>query len=123
VAEEVRKLAQRSAQAARDTAPLIQESMAKSDAGRDRLFQITEVVNSITGSATKARTLVDQVKTGSEQQALGITEVARAVRKMQSMMQTTAANSEECAAASEQLSAQAEMMNEIASNLRSMVEG
>ena len=68
VADEVRSLAQRSAQAAKDTAPLIEESLAKANAGGAKLEQMNVVMRAITESTAKVRVLVDEVKDGSEEQ-------------------------------------------------------
>src|SRR6202043_2843321 len=61
VADEVRNLAQRSAQAARDTALLIEESIAKSNEGRTKLDHVAQSILSITGSATEVKNLVNEV--------------------------------------------------------------
>ena len=123
VADEVRNLAQRSAQAARDTAGLIEESITKSNDGKNKLDQVAVAVRSITESAAKVRTLVDEVKLGSEEQAIGIAQVAKAIVQMEKVTQTTAANAEESASASEELSAQSEMLESIVAQLESMVHG
>jgi methyl-accepting chemotaxis protein len=123
VADEVRNLAQRSAQAARDTAPLIEESIAKSNAGSAKLEQVALVIHSITESAAKVKILVDEVNLGSREQARGIEQVSKSILQMNHVTQGNAASSEENAAASEQLAAQAESMNSIAHQLRAVVEG
>jgi methyl-accepting chemotaxis protein len=123
VADEVRSLAQRSAQAARDTAPLIEESIAKSNTGSAKLEQMAAVIHAITESAAKVKTLVDQVNLGSREQASGIEQVAKAIQQMSEVTQSNAASSQESAAASEELAAQAEAMNSIAQQLRVVVEG
>ncbi len=64
VADEVRSLAQRSAQAAKDTAALIEESIAKSNEGGQRLEHVAQVIRAITESAAKVKTLVDEVNLG-----------------------------------------------------------
>ena len=121
VAEEVRNLAQRCAQAAQDTTTLIEESVANSNDGRSKLEHVSKAVRSITESADKARMLVDEVKMGSEEQKRGIEQVAKAIAQMEKVTQTTAANAEQSAAASEQLSAQSEAMRDVVVRLESMV--
>jgi methyl-accepting chemotaxis protein len=123
VADEVRSLAQRSAQAAKDTAPLIEESIAKSKAGSSKLEQMAVVIHGITESAAKVKALVDEVKLGSQEQAHGIEQVSKAIQQMDQVTQRSAASSEQSAAASEQLAAQAEAMDNIAQQLRAVVEG
>jgi len=121
VADEVRNLAQRSAQAAKDTAALIEESVAKSSEGRTKTQKVAEVIHSITGSSEKVKTLVDEVHLGSQEQARGIDQISTAVAQMDQVTQTTAANAEEGASASEQLNAQAESLRAIVHDLRILV--
>jgi methyl-accepting chemotaxis protein len=123
VADEVRNLAQRSAQAAKDTAALIEESIAKSNEGSTKLQQVTSVIQAITESATKVKTLVDEVNLGSQEQARGIEQISKAIAQMDQVTRSTAANAEESASASEEMSAQAEALNHIVEQLRSMVGG
>src|SRR4029077_11204444 len=78
VADEVRNLAQRSAQAAKDTATLIEESVAKSSEGSANLQKVTEVIHSITSSSSKVKVLVDEVNLGSQEQARGIEQISKA---------------------------------------------
>jgi methyl-accepting chemotaxis protein/methyl-accepting chemotaxis protein-1 (serine sensor receptor) len=123
VAEEVRNLAQRSAQAAKDTAELIEESITKSNDGKTKLDLVAVGVRSITESAAKVKALVHEVKLGSEEQASGIEQVAKAIMEMEKVTQTTAANAEESASASEELSAQSETLEGIVGQLECMVHG
>jgi methyl-accepting chemotaxis protein/methyl-accepting chemotaxis protein-1 (serine sensor receptor) len=121
VADEVRNLAQRSAQAARDTALLIEESIAKSNGGSARLDQMAASIRQITTSAVQVKTLVDEVDVGSQEQARGIEQIATAVGQMQQVTQRVAANSEESAAAGEELAAQAENLHTIVERLRGLL--
>ena len=123
VADEVRNLAQRCAQAARDTAALIEESIGKSHDGMQKLDQVAEAIRSITGSAAKVKTLVDEVHLGSQEQAHGIEQIAKAIAQMQQVTQKNAANAEESASASEELSAQAAAMRAAAGELQALVDG
>ena len=92
VAEEVRNLAQRSAQAARDTAALIEESIEKSTIGSRNLDQVAEGIRTITASATMVKTLVDEVNLGSQEQARGIEQVAKAVTEMANLVNVNGSN-------------------------------
>ena len=123
VAEEVRNLAQRSAQAAKDTATLIEESIAKSSDGKDKLALVAKAIFDITSNVTEIKTLVDEVKMGSEHQSQGIEQIVKAIAQMEQVTQKSAANAEESASASEELSAQAEAMNDIVRKLNTMVGG
>jgi methyl-accepting chemotaxis protein len=108
VAEEVRSLAQRSSQAARDTAQLIEESAASAQAGGARVDAVVASMGAITESSVRVRGLVDQVSQASRQQAQGADQVTKALTQMETVTQTTAATAEESAATSEELNAQAE---------------
>lgn len=123
VAEEVRNLAQRSADAAKDTAALIDDSLAKSDSGQNKLEQVVVVFQGISDSAAKVKILIDQVNLGSQEQRQGLEQVVDAIRQMEQVTQANAASSEQSAATSEELAAQAQSMNDIAHQLRAVVDG
>lgn len=123
VADEVRNLAQRSAQAAKDTAALIEESAANASDGSARLNQVAEAISGITSKASKVKTLVDEVSEAGRQQAQGIDQVSQAVSQMEKVTQTTAATAEESAAASEELNAQSETARALVLELQQLVNG
>jgi len=99
VADEVRNLAQRCAQAARDTTSLIEESAAKAAAGKDKVDEVNAALQTITETSVLVKTLVEDVNTGSGQQARGIEQISSAVAHMQQVTQSVAATAEESAAA------------------------
>jgi methyl-accepting chemotaxis protein len=121
VADEVRNLAQRSAQAAKDTAGLIEASIQKAQDGSTRVDQVAQAIGTITESVTRVKGLVDEVSVASRQQSQGIDQVSQAVAQMEKVTQTTAATAEESAAASEELSAQAASSMEAVRNLEALV--
>jgi methyl-accepting chemotaxis protein/methyl-accepting chemotaxis protein-1 (serine sensor receptor) len=123
VADEVRNLAQRCAQAAKDTAALIEESITKSNDGKTKVDRVAESIHTITEQSASIKTLVDEVRLGSEEQARGIEQVAKAVNQMEEVTQKTAANAEESASAGEELNAQAEALEAIVNRLTVMVGG
>jgi hypothetical protein len=123
VADEVRGLAQRCAQAARDTAELIEDSVLKSQGGQSKVDHVAAAVRTITEDSDKVRVLVEEVSVGSEQQARGIEQIANAVTQMEQVTQQTAATAEESAAASEQLSAQSQSLRKIVEDLTLVVDG
>jgi methyl-accepting chemotaxis protein/methyl-accepting chemotaxis protein-1 (serine sensor receptor) len=118
VADEVRSLAQRSSQAAKDTAVLIEESIASSNGGTEKVSRVTHAIEAITESANKVKLLVDEVNVGSQEQARGMAQIAKAVVEIEQVTQRAAAGSEETASASQQLSAQAETMRKSIEGLR-----
>jgi methyl-accepting chemotaxis protein len=123
VAEEVRNLAQRSAQAAQDTAQLIEDSMLKSESGKVKVDQVAVAIGTITTESAQIKDLVDGIHQGSVEQSRGIEQISHAVTQMEQVTQRTAANAEEGAAAAEELNAQAESMLQVVDRLRSMVDG
>jgi methyl-accepting chemotaxis protein/methyl-accepting chemotaxis protein-1 (serine sensor receptor) len=123
VAEEVRNLAQRSAEAAKDTSVLIEDSLEKSNAGHLKLEQVVTVFAGIGESAAKVKVLIDEVSLGSQEQRTGLEQVLDAIRQMEQVTQANAASSEQSAATSEELAAQAQSMNDISHRLQKVVEG
>jgi len=123
VADEVRNLAQRSAQAAKDTAGLIEESITRSQEGSAKVEQVATTISAITESVNKVKGIVEEVREASQQQTQGIDQVTQAIMQMEKVTQTTAATAEESAAASEELNAQAETSMGTVRELESMVGG
>ena len=123
VADEVRNLAQRCAQAAKDTAELIEESIAKSNDGKVKVDQVATAIREITEESAKVKTLVDEVNLGSQEQARGIEQIGKAINQMEQVTQKTAANAEESASAAEELNAQSETLKDIVHRLSAMVDG
>jgi chromosome segregation ATPase len=120
VADEVRNLAQRSAQAAKDTTQLIEESIARAAEGKQKLDEVAASINGVTNAANKVKALVEEVHGGSEQQARGIEQIARAVSRMEQVTQQLAATAEESAASGMELSSHARGVDEVVSNLRQL---
>jgi methyl-accepting chemotaxis protein len=121
VADEVRNLAQRCAQAARDTTGLIEQSIAKAERGNAKVQQVATAISGITDSVTKVKGLVEEVSVASRHQAQGIDQVSQAIAQMERVTQNTAATAEESAAASEELTAQAEGAMAILDRLEQLV--
>ena len=123
VADEVRNLAQRCAQAAKDTAALIEESIAKSNDGKVKVDQVASAIRAISEESAKVKTLVDEVNLGSQEQARGIEQIGKAIAQMEQVTQKTAANAEESASAAEELNAQSETLKNVVVRLTAMVGG
>jgi methyl-accepting chemotaxis protein/methyl-accepting chemotaxis protein-1 (serine sensor receptor) len=121
VADEVRNLAQRSAQAAKDTASLIEESIAKSSEGRAKVDQVGAAIRGITETAQKVKTLVDEVKLGSEEQARGIDQISKAISQMEQVTQKAAANAEETASAGAEMRSLAGTMKTVVGRVARLV--
>lgn len=121
VADEVRNLAQRCAQAARDTAGLIEDSIATSRDGNARLDQMAGNVRAMTENSTRVKSLVDEVNLGSQEQARGMEQIARAVMQMEQVTQQTAASAEESASAGTDLNSHANALRALVHEMRDMV--
>lgn len=118
VADEVRNLAHRSAQAAKDTAGLIEESISRSAEGTRKLDHVAQSIQQITSSAAQVKTLVDEIEVGSQEQTRGIERISTAMTQMEQVTQKSAANAEESAAASEELATQAQSLYATVERLR-----
>lgn len=110
VAEEVRSLAAKSAAAAAETADMIQDSIAKVEAGSRIADETSQAIQSITDVVLESGKIVTGIATASNQQATAITQVDQAIEQVSQVVQNNSATSEQCAAASVQLSSQAEKM-------------
>jgi len=121
VADEVRSLAQRSAQAAKDTAALIEESIAKTNDGVGKVDQVATAIRAITEESVKVKALVEEVAVGSQEQSRGIEQISKAVSQMERATQAAAATAEETAAAAEELSGQSEVLRNVVECLAAMV--
>src|SRR5262249_13803023 len=113
VAEEVRSLAQRSAEAAKTTSALIEKAVSNAvngvsitEAGRTMLCEIF-------GGSTKVNNLISEIAAASKEQSDGIKQVNSAVDQMNKVTQENAANSEESAAAAGQLNQQVTQLSEL----------
>ncbi len=121
VADEVRNLAQRSAQAAKDTASLIEDSIAKSQAGKLQVDQVATAIRTITAEASKMKVLVDEINLGSHEQSKGIGQISNSIHQMEKVTQSNAAAAEQTASAAQQLLAQSNSVKEVVDQLTSMV--
>jgi methyl-accepting chemotaxis protein/methyl-accepting chemotaxis protein-1 (serine sensor receptor) len=123
VADEVRNLAQRCAQAAKDTSDLIEESIVRSNEGKVRLDEVAASITRVFENASRIRLVANEVHVGSQEQARGIEQIARAVTQMQQVTQSNAASAEEGASAGEEMSAQAQTLLDSVEQLRVLVGG
>ena len=106
VADEVRNLAMRAADAAKNTADLIEGTVKKVDNGAGLVKTTDEAFEEVATAAAKVGELVSEISAASDEQSKGIEEVNKAVAEMDKVTQQNAATAEETASASEELSAQ-----------------
>jgi methyl-accepting chemotaxis protein len=123
VAEEVRNLAMRAADAAKNTSVLIEGTVKKIKDGSNMVIKTNEAFAEVAISASKVGELVGEIAAASQEQAQGIDEINKAVAEMDKVTQQTAANAEESASASEEMNAQAEQMKHISSTLLNIIGG
>lgn len=115
VAEEVRNLAARSANAAKDTTALIEGSVKKIEAGTQIANETAAALSKIVSNIDRVSNLVSDIAAASNEQATSISQIDRGVEVVSNVVQTNSATAEESAAASEELSSQAEHLNELLS--------
>ena len=123
VADEVRNLAQRSAQAAKETAAKIEGAISKTGQGVDISKKVSETLNEIVTKARQVDELAAEVASASREQTQGITQINIAVGQMDKVTQSNAANAEECAAAAAELNTQAMTMTNSVNELSKLVGG
>ena len=123
VAEEVRNLAQRSADAAKNTADLIAESQKNAENGVGASQEVNSILEDIAVKIQKVDQLIAEVSSASSEQTQGIDQINTAVGQMDTVTQQNAANSEESASASEELSGQAQQLNAMVAELTRIVGG
>jgi methyl-accepting chemotaxis protein len=121
VAEEVRNLAMRSSEAAKNTSTLIEASVGNARKGVAIAGEVGQSLGEIVEGITKVNGLITEIAAASNEQATGIEQVAQAVGQMDKVTQQNAANAEESAAASEELGAQASQLRACVDDLVAVV--
>jgi methyl-accepting chemotaxis protein len=123
VADEVRNLAQRSAQAAKETAAKIEGAISKTGQGVELTGKVAQALDEIVAKARRLDELAAEIAAASSKEAGGITQINLAVGQMDKVTQSNAANAEETAASAQELNAQAETMKGLVKNLVEQVGG
>jgi methyl-accepting chemotaxis protein len=123
VADEVRNLAMRSADAAKSTAELIEDTVRKVKLGSELVKTTSGAFTEVAEGSTKVAELIGEIAAASNEQAQGIEQVNLAVTEMDKVTQSNAAGAEESASASEEMNAQAKEMKGMVNELIEMVGG
>jgi len=118
VAEEVRNLAMRSAEAAKNTANMIEESVKSADSGVTITEEVAKSLGQIVNRIGHVGDLIAEIASASNEQAQGIEQVNTAMAQMNQVTQQNAANSEESASAAEELSSQAGELENMVSEFK-----
>ena len=118
VAEEVRNLAARSANAAKETTDLIEGSVVKVQQGTKIANETASALKEIVEGIEKAADLVGKIADASNEQATGISQINKGIEQVSQVIQNNSATAEQSAAASEELSSQAEMLKEMVGRFR-----
>lgn len=121
VAEEVRNLAMRTAEAAKNTAELIEGTVAKVNAGFKLVAGTNQAFEEVEKGSEKVGGIVSEISEASDEQAKGLDQISKVVAEMDKTTQQNAVNAEESAAASEEMKQQANMMKNIADELAKII--
>ncbi|MGO9533602.1 MAG: methyl-accepting chemotaxis protein [Syntrophobacteraceae bacterium] len=122
VADEVRNLAMRAAEAAKNTANLIEGTVKKIKEGSEVVQKTNAEFSEVQSSSAKMGELVGEISAASGEQAQGIEQISKAVSEMDKVVQQNSANAEESASASEEMSSQAEQLKQFVAELATLVE-
>ncbi len=123
VADEVRNLAIRAAEAARNTATLIEGTVKKIQHGSGIVSRTSEAFSTVAQGAKKVGGLVEEISAASNEQAHGVEQINRAIAEMEKVVQRNASGAEESASAAEEMNAKALEMKEYVADLTKIVGG
>lgn len=123
VAEEVRHLSQRSAEAARNTNAMIDESVKKAEAGVQISQEVNKTFGEITDGIRKVNDIASEIAAASNEQSQGIQQINTTIGEMERVTQSNAASAEETASSSQEMHAQAITMNALVQELFEVIQG
>jgi len=118
VAEEVRNLASKSADAAKDTGDMIQNSMEKAELGSRIAGETATSLKEIVSGISESSELIAEIAQASEEQSIGISQINTGIDQVAQVVQQNSATAEESAAASEQMSSQSSILEELISQFK-----
>jgi methyl-accepting chemotaxis protein len=120
VADEVRNLAQRSAQAAKETAIKIETAISKTAQGVQMSGKVSESLGAIVNNVSMVDELLAEIATASREQSEGVNQVNEAVAQMDKIVQSNAGNAQESASAAHEMNSQAEVLRHIGEQLHQL---
>ena len=123
VADEVRNLAMRAAEAAKNTATLIEGSVKKIKGGSAIVDKTNQAFAQVNTESKKIKQLVAEIAAASQEQAQGIEQINKAISEMDKVVQSNAGSAEESASASEEMYAQSAQMKRFVNDLATLIEG
>jgi methyl-accepting chemotaxis protein len=123
VADQVKSLAQKSADAAKETAQLIEDAITSVKKGKNMGVLVLEKASEAAQIMEKTKVIMDEIHKASQEQLKGANQVTKAVSQINTVVQQTASTSEETAAAGEELLSQSEVLNEVVEKLNGIVRG
>jgi len=121
VAEEVRNLAQRTSEEAKNTQSMIENTVSEINNGSQLLDKTKNAFETVITENKKVASLIDEITASSEEQAKGIEQVNNAVSEMDKVVQQTASDAEESSSAAEELSSQAAHLDSLVQQLEAIV--
>jgi len=121
VADEVRRLAQRCSAAAGETAGLIDEAIARTGAGREKMQRLSDSIGGLAAIAADVHRIMDQVRDGSRMQHDAVVRIGTAIGQIEQVTHRSAAGAEEGSVAAEEMNAQAATLRRIVADLEAMV--
>ena len=123
VAEEVRNLAHQCAQAAKDSANIIEASIHRSNEGKSRVDEVSISIQGVIAESARVSTLIGQINIAGDEQMRGMMQIARSISQMQEVTQTAAATAQLSASSGRELTDQSSLLQEIVGSLTVVVEG
>jgi len=118
VAEEVRNLASKSAEAAKDTGDMIQNSMEKAELGSQIAGETASSLKEIVSGISESSAMIAEIARSSEEQSGAISQVNIGIDQVAQVVQQNSATAEQSAAASEQMSSQSSILEELISQFK-----
>ena len=123
VAEEVRNLAMRSAEAAKDTTVMIEKSVKNSELSAEVIQGVEDAFGKVVETSGQVSVLMSDITSANNEQETGINQISQAMSQIDAVTQSSASLAEECASAAEELRGQAEQAKHVVDSLRDLIEG